>query len=232
MKLFKRFICVLLAVIITAVPFNVIVTLAANPTPVSMKIVKLPDKLKFYKGTDWDWGEWVQVDTGSDESTIVWRSDPILISFLYHPFSGALPERGCIDMRGLKVEITYSDGSKKTVDYKETQSGTFYKPNIYAIPYKGIPYFIGKNTIQIYFPSDTKHSATYEIEIINAAQPKRQLGDVDNNGKINSSDALLLLNHSIKIITLTTEQKKYADMNSDGLYNSTDALMILKKSVA
>ncbi len=232
MKSLKRIICILSALIIAVVPFNAVFALAANPTPVSMTIVKLPDKLKFYKGTDWDWGEWMQIENGPFDSLIVWRNDPTLISFLYHPFSGALPERGCINLTGLKVEITYSDGSKRTVDYKETQKDEIYKPNIYAIPYKGKPYFIGKNTIQIYFPSDTKHSATYEIEIINAAQPKRELGDVDDNGKVNSSDALLLLNHSVKIITLTAEQKKYADMNSDGFYNSTDALMILKKSVA
>lgn len=218
--------------IITAVPFNAIISYAAGPSPVSIEIVKLPDKLKFYKGTDWDYGEWLQEEDDNGDVWFKWIHYPSIISFMYHPFSGPIPERGSIDLTGLKVEITYSDGSKKTVDYKETASESIYKPNIYAIPYKGKPYSVGKNTILIYFPSDTKHYATYEIEIINSAKPERELGDVDGDDKVNSYDALLVLKHSVKNITLTAEQKKYADMNSDGRYNSTDALLILKKSVA
>ncbi len=232
MNTLKRFFCVLLAAIVMAVPLNMIVSFAASPTPVSIKIVRLPDKLKFYKGTDWDYGVWYQSDNPSGGTSFLWQSDPDLISFLYHPFGGPIPERGMIDMTGLNVEITYSDGTTKTVSYKETASGGVYKPNIYAIPYRGKPYFVGTNTIQIYFPSDTKHTASYEIEIINSVKPSREAGDVDGDGRVNSSDALMVLNHSVKIITLTDEQKKYADMNSDKLYNSTDALMILIKSVS
>lgn len=232
MNTLKRFLCVFLAVIVMAVPFNAIISFAAAPTPVSIKIVRLPDKLKFYKGSDWDYGVWYQSDDPSGDTSFKWYSTPDMISLLYHPFSGPIPERGMIDMTGLNVEITYSDGTTKTVSFKETASGAVYKPNIYAIPYRGTPYFVGTNTIQIYFPSDTKHTATYEIEIVNSAKPSREAGDVDGDGRVNSSDALMVLNHSVQAITLTAEQKKYADMNSDGLYNSTDALMILIKSVS
>lgn len=58
-----------------------------------------------------------------------------------------------------------------------------------------------------------------------------KLGDVNKDGKINSSDALLVLQHSVGSIRLGNEQKTLADVNKDGKINSTDALKILQYSV-
>ncbi len=54
-------------------------------------------------------------------------------------------------------------------------------------------------------------------------------GDVNNDGKVNSSDALIVLQYSVG--TNKTIDKATADVNGDGKINSTDALMILKISV-
>ena len=56
------------------------------------------------------------------------------------------------------------------------------------------------------------------------------LGDVNNDGKINSSDALLVLEHSVGKKILTASQFTAADLNSNGKVNSDDALIILKIS--
>lgn len=56
-------------------------------------------------------------------------------------------------------------------------------------------------------------------------------GDVNKDTKINSSDALLILQHSVGVITLTSEQKTLADVNNDSKVNSSDALKILQYSV-
>lgn len=229
MKITKRILCIILAVVITAIPFNIISSYAASNLE-SLKIVRLPDKLKFYKGADWDYGEWVQ--SVNDDDSFSWKANPNLISFLYHPMSGVLPERGLVDMTGLQIELTYKNGSKKTVTYTETKSGQIYKTNICVSPYKGRQYAIGINTMEVYLPTDYSQSDTYQIELINGPKPARAMGDVDGNGKLNSTDALLILNHSVSISTLTAEQKKYADMNSDGKYNSVDALFILKAAVS
>ena len=229
MKTFKKTFCVILALIVMIVPFNFIYANAATGVT-SFKIVKLPDKLKFYRESDWDYGEWV-TNSGNEDSC-TWRPDSSKISFMYHPGSGLYPERGMVDMRGLQVEVTYSNGSKKTITYSETFSNSHYYPNLVVIPYKGKQFFVGTNTMDVYLQSDPMVSDTYQIEIIDATAPTRVLGDVNNDGKVNSSDALLVLQHSVNLITLTSDQKNYADMNKDGIFNSLDALYILQKSVS
>lgn len=54
-------------------------------------------------------------------------------------------------------------------------------------------------------------------------------GDVDGNGKVNSSDALTVLQYSVGQIKTISKTK--ADINGDGKINSSDALMILQISV-
>lgn len=57
----------------------------------------------------------------------------------------------------------------------------------------------------------------------------KSLGDVNGDGKVNSTDALLVLQFSINKISKI--DKDAADLNLDGKVNSTDALMILQISV-
>lgn len=56
------------------------------------------------------------------------------------------------------------------------------------------------------------------------------LGDVNNDGKINSSDALCVLQYSVGI-TVKNFDKSNADVTKDGAINSADALKILRISV-
>ncbi len=56
------------------------------------------------------------------------------------------------------------------------------------------------------------------------------LGDVDNNGKVDSTDARLVLQYAVKKIT-SLPVLDAADVNSDGKADSTDARLILQYSV-
>lgn len=56
-------------------------------------------------------------------------------------------------------------------------------------------------------------------------------GDVNCDNKVNSGDALIVLQCSTDIISLSSDQKMAADVNGDGKVNSTDALLILNYSV-
>ncbi len=57
------------------------------------------------------------------------------------------------------------------------------------------------------------------------------LGDANLDGQVNSTDALLALQHSVKKVTLTGQKLTNADVNKDNKVNTTDALKILQYSV-
>lgn len=58
-----------------------------------------------------------------------------------------------------------------------------------------------------------------------------QKGDVNKDGRINSADALLVLQYSVGSARLSSEQISLADVNSDSRVNSADALKILQYAV-
>ena len=57
------------------------------------------------------------------------------------------------------------------------------------------------------------------------------LGDVNGDGHINASDAILIMRHVLGVITLTDEQMIRADYNQDGQINASDALGIMRYSL-
>ena len=57
------------------------------------------------------------------------------------------------------------------------------------------------------------------------------LGDINGDGKIDASDALLCLQHSVQLTTLTDNAAKAADVTRDGTIDASDALKILQYSV-
>lgn len=87
---------------------------------------------------------------------------------------------------------------------------------------------------QVYTGSGIVFFGVPEYNLDKAPTPDEgvSLGDVNADRKVNSSDALFILNYSIGLCSMTDEQKKRADMDGDGNYNSYDALLILKKCVA
>lgn len=56
-------------------------------------------------------------------------------------------------------------------------------------------------------------------------------GDVNGDGKINSSDALMVLQSNVGLKKLNKNQKTAADVNGDDKVNSADALYILNYAV-
>lgn len=57
------------------------------------------------------------------------------------------------------------------------------------------------------------------------------IGDLDGNGKLDSGDALAILQYVTNPIGLSSLQLQLADMNGDGKVNSLDALIVLQISV-
>lgn len=82
--------------------------------------------------------------------------------------------------------------------------------------------------------SKTKKSLALAIAVIVAISMvtvsfARYKGDIDNDGSVNSGDALLVLKYAVG--SLDEIDIAVADMDSDGLVNSNDALAILRTSV-
>ena len=85
-------------------------------------------------------------------------------------------------------------------------------------------------------PSPYVEGLTYNLSkaVLNfkvAKQGAVSLGDVNKDGSINSTDALMVLQHAVGQKTLTGDAKTAADVNKDGNINSSDALRILQYSV-
>ena len=85
-------------------------------------------------------------------------------------------------------------------------------------------------TYRVYV-STTSKAPTEAGSFSYGAKPSYKLGDVNNDGKINSSDALLILQSAVGKITLSTTQALSADVNKDGKINSSDALKVLQYAV-
>lgn len=59
-------------------------------------------------------------------------------------------------------------------------------------------------------------------------KPDVVLGDVDGDGKIKTTDVLLVLQHVSETITLEGNEFVAADVDKDGVIKTTDALLILQ----
>lgn len=161
----KKTVSVLLsAVIVFAVCASY--SLAASPKITGLKIISPPDKTIYNQGDDWVYGIWEQSET---ERGAAYPVTSPKISMTHNPGSGIYPERGMVDMTGLVIEVSYSDGSSEEIGYCETllQSG-FYSANILVSPKRG--YSVGTNIMEVYLAQDTNFYDTYEIEII-GSQP-------------------------------------------------------------
>ncbi|MBO5420543.1 MAG: dockerin type I repeat-containing protein [Clostridia bacterium] len=124
------------------------------------------------------------------------------------------------DLTGTKLSVKYTDGSTKFVSYPDN------KLIGWAVPQNVDSVKPGETTLYATFCGKR---APFKVNFIlkGASIP----GDVNFDLKVNSQDALSILQHSVKIITLDSTAQKQADVSKDGKINSQDALMVLQYSV-
>ncbi len=185
MKLTKKIISVLLALIVFSGAFSCYIS-ASAASITGLKIINAPEKRVFYKGTDWIYGMWVTDEENHGKCLL---KESKFISFTHNPGGGQYGERGMIDMAGLIVEVSYSDGSKKQIKYEETllKSG-FYKSNILFSPKDGKEFFIGTNIIEVYLSGNADYYDSYEIEITDKEKDESYFKIKENStASVNSS---------------------------------------------
>ena len=89
----------------------------------------------------------------------------------------------------------------------------------------------GKNTVNIVVTAENGSKRTYSITV-NYDPPETPtgitLGDVDMDGKITISDALLIFKHKSGEKILSADSQKAADTNKHGSVDIADALLIFK----
>lgn len=121
-------------------------------------------------------------------------------------------------------------------DAKAGDKGTIYLPTE-TVKSESNPY--GKFMLSNYangnvLGTNTSYSKEFGFDlskaklnfvVVNKSSTK---GDVNSDGRINASDALLVLQASTAFITLSDNQKKLADVTGEGKVNSSDALKILQ----
>ncbi len=88
----------------------------------------------------------------------------------------------------------------------------------------------GSKAMNTYWPAYKNYKIVTETPVTPTPAPSYTLGDVNQDGKINSNDALAILQYSTGAKTLNANQLKAGDLNKDGKVNSNDALIVLSIS--
>ena len=96
-----------------------------------------------------------------------------------------------------------------------------------SVSFTAYPKELTKGTYHVYLVGAGMKFAESKVASFKCDQ-KYTLGDVNEDGEIDSRDALRTLRGAAGIITLTPNQAKAADVNKDNEIDSRDALRILR----
>ncbi len=66
------------------------------------------------------------------------------------------------------------------------------------------------------------------VTLPGSGTPEYQLGDVDMDGRVSVTDAVMIMRHAMGLITLTEQQLALADVNADGSVGIVDATLALR----
>lgn len=76
--------------------------------------------------------------------------------------------------------------------------------------------------------STTSKAVTRVASFQYGEKPAYTLGDVNDDGKIDAKDAVLVLRYAAKLADLNLQQQLSADVNADGAIDAKDAVKILR----
>ena len=137
------------------------------------------------------------------------------------------------------IEVDLRDINNKTYrvslyddDYKLLASS---KTIAFAGSYQGNTDSVGNLLYEL--SNDTSSTAgsnefLVDYSIVSQLDPSAvQLGDINGDGTVNTTDARLALQYAVEKITLTSAQLSAGDVDGDGVVNTTDARLILQYAV-
>ena len=108
-------------------------------------------------------------------------------------------------------------------------SGTLYDPESDAVPMvsQGVHEHWNNATDKQYSRDLGTDNGIELVYLDGAPTPTEELGGVNDDGAVNSTDALIILSADAGIDTLQFCPMNCGDVNADGWVNSTDALIVL-----
>ena len=117
-----------------------------------------------------------------------------------------------------------------------TVIGNFAFAGCESLPRLFLPDGVTKMEKDTFYASDFPlycRDGTYAADFIEQNGLHRgYYGDVNEDGRLNSSDARLVLQHTVELVDLSPAERLIADISDDGEVNSTDARRILQAAVA
>ncbi|MCQ2470434.1 MAG: dockerin type I repeat-containing protein [Clostridia bacterium] len=122
--------------------------------------------------------------------------------------------RAELDLSGMTITTKYNNNTTETVRYDDCPEKFEIIPGQNLKP--------GFNQIRMIYDSKFEFTANFSLLM---------MGDIDFDGMINSTDALLVLRSTVGTVELNDRQTIYADVNDDGIINSADALCIQRRCV-
>lgn len=144
-----------------------------------------------------------------------------------------------LSSEGFVVDTTppVLSGVENGKTYSKEKAVTVTETNLKSVTVNGEEVTLDENNQLILKPqngtqtivvTDLAGNVSAEITVRVTAYAK---GDMDNNGRIDAVDALIVLKTSVGKYTANDDEKQAADVNEDGKINAVDALEILKKAV-
>lgn len=100
-----------------------------------------------------------------------------------------------------------------------------------TVAFTAYPQALGKGSYRIFLLGGEQTLSSGGLAVSFQAYVPYTLGDVNDDGTIDSADALLVLKHSVHLLDLDAVQQLAANVNKDNTIDSSDALLILRYSV-
>lgn len=129
----------------------------------------------------------------------------------------------------LKEDAAQADGTKGIPTPTENNLQYIDQQNIAARKAKFtlFPKSLERGVYNVYVSTNSK-DLTKVASFEYGTKPAYKLGDVNEDEKITTSDALLVLQHAAQLTELEGTQALSADVNADGKITTSDALRILQ----
>ena len=100
-----------------------------------------------------------------------------------------------------------------------------------TVAFTAYPQALGKGSYRIFLLGGEQTLSSGGLAVSFQAYVPYTVGDVNDDGTIDSADALLVLKHSVHLLDLDAVQQLAANVNKDNTIDSSDALLILRYSV-